>query len=293
MLTLSRRTALIVLPLLLAVVTAVVVVAIAGHYRDPAVRWTAIGAVFTAAALLVALVGLPIALFQLFAVQQDLSRLALVPPGHLDQLKGLLIGCHQAVNRQVVMTFDTADHSHLFHDAFFAHFPDLSSTIGNWDAAVENVTAARDAFAAALEKIADEEDVGDLYEREAILNRLQERDRPSLHLLLENWPAEVPVEATTNRVIVAGQQTELRWATDQWGAEIPRTTEEIKEAMTPLIRLCERARGLPVVKAVADTQDILTDLIPPTRNALTLWNVTETFPVDSQCPICQRNLGLA
>jgi hypothetical protein len=44
-------------------------------YHDPAVRWTAVGAILAGVALLAAAIGLPIALTQLVAVQQDLDRL--------------------------------------------------------------------------------------------------------------------------------------------------------------------------------------------------------------------------
>jgi hypothetical protein len=72
----SRKIALWILPLVIAVATAFVVRRIAHEYpNDPAARWGAIGAVLVAATLVVALAGLPLALAQLFSLSQDVARL--------------------------------------------------------------------------------------------------------------------------------------------------------------------------------------------------------------------------
>jgi hypothetical protein len=44
------------------------------HYKDRALKWTAIAGVFGGAAVLAAAIGVPIALTQLFALERDLSR---------------------------------------------------------------------------------------------------------------------------------------------------------------------------------------------------------------------------
>ena len=84
MLTTRRKLVLVSLPL--ALVTAWALVLVSLSYKDSLHRWTADVAILTAAALLAALVGLPIALCQLFAVERDLARLALIPPRHFGQL---------------------------------------------------------------------------------------------------------------------------------------------------------------------------------------------------------------
>jgi len=47
-----------------------------GGYSSAATRWTAVASVFAGAALFLALVGLPIAFRQLFALERDLARLS-------------------------------------------------------------------------------------------------------------------------------------------------------------------------------------------------------------------------
>ncbi len=54
--------------------TAGVVWYLVDQYRDPALQWTIAAAAFTTAGLLVAAVGLPIALYQLVALDRNVSR---------------------------------------------------------------------------------------------------------------------------------------------------------------------------------------------------------------------------
>ncbi len=65
--------------------TAVFVWRIAETFHSPTVKWTAIGAVLAGAAFVVALIGLPAALYQLWRVRRELERL----PDLLEKLKYL------------------------------------------------------------------------------------------------------------------------------------------------------------------------------------------------------------
>lgn len=58
----------------LLVATYFVIKHIVDTFPDPTLRWTAIGAVLAGAALLVAAIGLPLALYQLVALDRDLGR---------------------------------------------------------------------------------------------------------------------------------------------------------------------------------------------------------------------------
>ena len=82
------------------------------------------------------------------------------------------------------------------------------------------VQTALAAFAQAVEVTADEIGiVPDRYRRAAIVQQLQQRMPPSLHLALEEWPDRLPVEAWDNgRVAFAGVVVDLKLPTDAYGA---------------------------------------------------------------------------
>jgi hypothetical protein len=65
----------VVLPLLLAVAVGVGVWQVWESYHDLGTRWTAAGAVAAGGAFVAAVIGVPIALSQLFAVERDVARL--------------------------------------------------------------------------------------------------------------------------------------------------------------------------------------------------------------------------
>jgi len=69
------RLALIGAPLLVVVVTVIALVAVTSSIQSSATEWTAIGAVLAGVATLVAVVGLPIAIWQLMLLQQEQERL--------------------------------------------------------------------------------------------------------------------------------------------------------------------------------------------------------------------------
>jgi hypothetical protein len=295
MLSTSRKVALVVLPAVLALATTAAILVISESYHDSNHRWTAIAAVLTGSALLAALVGLPIALFQLFVVERDIARLSLVPAMHYEQLRGMLERSQITVGQQVRFEFgDPPDGRQLFLDAFFAHFPELSKPFAEWDAAVARVEAARASFAAALERAADDAGVQTpMYDRTSILQRLKERTPPRLHLMLEEWPEDsVPVEGSVvGTVDVAGIRTDLPPWTANYGTTLPLGPGKLKGLVKPLVDLCNTARQLPEVRAVAEAQDHLTQLIPALSDEIKLHFVAETIPVAQQCPVCQRNLG--
>jgi len=60
--------------LVVLIATAVIIGHIVDTFHDATLRWTAIAAVLTAAALLVAAIGLPLAVYQLVALDRDLVR---------------------------------------------------------------------------------------------------------------------------------------------------------------------------------------------------------------------------
>ena len=60
--------------LVMLIATALVIWHIVDTFDDATLRWTAITAVLTAAALLVAVIGLPLAVYQLVALDRDLVR---------------------------------------------------------------------------------------------------------------------------------------------------------------------------------------------------------------------------
>ena len=60
--------------LVVLIATGVVIGHVVDTFHDATLRWTAIAAVLTAAALLVAVIGLPLALYQLVALDRDLTR---------------------------------------------------------------------------------------------------------------------------------------------------------------------------------------------------------------------------
>ena len=60
--------------LVMLIATALVVWHVVDTFDDATLRWTAITAVLTAAALLVAVIGLPLAVYQLVALDRDLVR---------------------------------------------------------------------------------------------------------------------------------------------------------------------------------------------------------------------------
>lgn len=127
MLSRSRKGALVVLPVMLAIATTTAIVVISESYHDSNHRWTAIAAVLAGSALLAALDGLPIALFRLFVVERDIAQLDLVHSMHYAQLRGMLEGSQLALGRQARFEFgDQPDGRQLFRDAFFGHFPELS-----------------------------------------------------------------------------------------------------------------------------------------------------------------------
>ncbi len=277
-----------ILPIALLLATVGAVVIVSKSYTDSIHRWTAIGAILTGAALLAAVVGLPIALYQLFAVERDLAQLRLVPPGHFDQLRSLLESCQHSILRQVRIDFgDPRGGRKLFRVAFFAHFPQLKRPIEGWDAAVGRVESARASFANALEREADAAGVRQpRYDRDAILNRLKERSPPSLYLLLEEWPhGPVPVKGSQDgSVEVAGIRTTI---------SVTRilTEDELEAMVRPIVELCEAARTLPEVKEVRVAQDALAKRMQPLMDGLKLYRATETVPIAERCPICRRNLA--
>jgi hypothetical protein len=222
------------------------------------------------------------------AAQGSLER-ALVPPMHYDTLRGLLESCRLMIGRQVRFEFgDPPDGRPLIRDAFFAHFSELAHHVARWDEAVKRVEEARGAFASALEAAADAVGVNSsTYDRTSILERLQERTRPSLHLLLEEWPpGALPVKGSVDgSVEVAGIRTNVELA----GKELV-SDHELRELVRPLRDLCDAARRLPEVKDVAKAQDDLNRLMPVFSDELKLHLVTETIAVEGACPICQRNL---
>lgn len=245
MLTRRRKAALVIAPAVLAalVIAAVVVILVTLH--GAILRWTALAGTFTAAALLAALFGLPVALYQLFVVQVDLSRLVPVPEGHVLQLRNLLDGCQMAVGGQRPMNFgDAPDQPPIYRDAFFAHFPDLPAVFTNWDRAAEAAADARQQFAVAIAEIADEEQIGgDTYDRATILEALEGRTPPALHLTLEEWAEDPPVESgAAGQVVVAGRVINVAPIEDEIYGQRPRRESELQELLPPLVRLC-RAHG--------------------------------------------------
>jgi hypothetical protein len=89
-----RRLALVGLPSLLVAGTAYLIVRVVSSYHEAATRWTAIAAILGGAALAAALIGLPIALAQLFLVERDLA--SLTRPGAAHDLR-----FHIAMGRQL------------------------------------------------------------------------------------------------------------------------------------------------------------------------------------------------
>ena len=295
MLTTRRKLLLFGLPIALVVATTVILVHLAtGYKHDSATKWTAIAAVLAGAGLAAALVGLPVGLFQLFAVERDLARLRLVSEGHLQDLAQLLINARDATNRDMQLQLgDPPAGRQLYREAFMAHFPDLAKPFTEWDRAVERVQAALAAFAKAVERTADETGiVPDRYDRAAVVQQLQQRMPPSLHLALEEWPDRAPVEAWANgRVAFAGVVVDLKLPTDAYGAATALPEDELNRQIQPLIDLCERVRQLPEVEKLAEAQDQLTAMRDPLRDEIRLYQVTQMFPISEACPICRRNLG--
>jgi hypothetical protein len=295
MLTTRRKVLLFGLPIALVLATTVILVHLAtGYKHDAATKWTAIAAVLAGAALAAAVVGLPVGLFQLFAVERDLARLRLVSEGHLQELGQLLINARDAINRDMRLQLgDPPAGRQLYRDAFNAHFPDLAKPFFEWDRAVECVEAALAAFAQAVERTADETGIiPDRYDRAAIVQQLRQRMPPGLHLALEEWPDRVPVEAWANgKVAFAGVVVDLKLPTDAYGGTTALSEDELNRQIQPLIDLCERVRQLPEVEMLAEVQDELTAMRDPLRDEVRLYQVTETFPISEACPICRRNLG--
>ena len=288
MLSTRRKLALVGLPLTLALVTMAAIVLVSVSYRDSLHRWTADAAILTGAAMLAALVGLPIALFQLFAVERDLARLALIPARHFGQLHAALEQSIQTLYKQGKLIFhDPIRGRPLSREMFFAHFPELSDDFADWDQAVERVRSARASFEHELERAADRVGVNaETYDRTAILQAFQEPTRPSLHLKLEEWPEDVvPVSGSVDGSIdVAGIRTTISTARTL-------TEPELRSLVQPLIDLCAEARNLPDVQNIARGQDALTAKIQPLADELRLYLARETIPVAASCPICQVNVG--
>ncbi len=149
------------------------------NYHDSLHRWTADAAILTGAGLLAALVGLPIALYQLFAVERDLARLAPISARHFGQLHAALEQSIQTLYQQIELSFDDPGGGRqLYREMFFAHFPELTDDFADWDKAVERLRSARASFAQELERVADRLDVNtEIYDRTAILRALQELTR--------------------------------------------------------------------------------------------------------------------
>jgi hypothetical protein len=74
-LTTQGRLALVGAPVVVVAITVIALVIVTSSIRDPATEWTAIGATLAGAATLVAVVGLPVAIWQLMLVQQEQERL--------------------------------------------------------------------------------------------------------------------------------------------------------------------------------------------------------------------------
>lgn len=288
MLSTRRKFALVGLPLVLALITGAAIVLVTVSYGDSLHRWTADAAILTAAGLLTALVGLPIALFQLFAVERDLARLALIPVRHFGQLHAALERSIQTLYQQIKLDFnDPPDGRQLYREMFFAHFPELSDDFVDWDQAVERVQSARVSFAQELERVADRLGVdAETYDRPAMLQALQDVARPSLHLKLEEWRGDtVPVSGSVDgSVDVAGIRTNI-------STSRTLTEPELRLLVHPLIDLCAEARNLPDVQNIAHAQDALTAKIQPLADGLKLYLARETIPVAANCPICQVNVG--
>ena len=288
MLSTRRKLALVVLPVTLALITAGVLVLVSLSYGDSLHRWTADAAILTGAALLAALVGLPIALYQLFAVERDLARLALIPVRHFEQLRAALERSIQTLGQQEKLNLDDPRGGRpLYREMFFAHFPELSDDFADWDQAVERVRSARASFAQELERVADRVGVtAKIYDRAGVLQALQELTRPSLHLKLEEWRGDtVPVSGSVDgSVNVAGIRTNI--------STLQTLTEpELRSLVQPLIDVCTEARYLPGVLNIAQAQDALTAKIQPFADELKLYLARETIPVAASCPICQVNVG--
>ena len=226
----------------------------------------------------------------LVATVQGSFERTLVPPMHYETLRGLLESCQLMIGRQVRCEFgDPPNGRQLHRDAFFAHFPELAEPVSKWDTAVTRVEKARENFATALERTADAAGVNPTtYARPSILQCLQERTRPSLHLMLEEWPqGDVPIKGSIDGSIeVAGIRTNVRLADEELLGE-----EELRELVRPLIGLCDAARRLPEVTALAKAQDDLNQFMPAFSDEIKLHLVTEAIVVVEGCPICRRNLA--
>ncbi len=291
----SRWFLLVTLPIALGGVTIAAIVVIATSYSDSNHRWTAIAAILTGAALLAALVGLPIALYQLFAVERDIQQLNLVPSMHYNQLRGLLEDAQIQIGRQVPMDFgDQVGGISLFREAFFAHYPDLSKPFEEWDAAAGRIQAALASFAQELVRNADDLGVQrPLYDPDQIFLQLLQRRRPRLHLTLEEWPEDLPIRGHTDgNIDFAGILLRRPLLLDGHGGARVFTPDEVREYVEPLRDLCQAARESPQVREIADAQDEVTRLAPVLRDKIMLHVVTDTITVSRQCPICRRNLGL-
>ncbi len=290
MLTTPRRLALVLLPVALFLLTAGAILLVSLSYSDSILRWTADAAILTGAAFLAAVVGLPIALYQLFAVERDIARLALVPPIHYEWLRGALQASHQTLYNQAAHGFgDQPGGRQLYREAFFAHFPALTDDFAAWDSAVGRVQSARVSFAEELERVADEVGVDSTtYDRAAILRALNELSRPSLHLALEGWPeGVVPVTGSVDGTVdVAGIRTSVPRPDSRLLDE-----DELRALAKPVLDLCGKARELPDVENIAHAQDALVGMIEPLADKVKLYAATETIPVATGCPICKLNVG--
>jgi len=116
------------LPSAVGVATVIILCVLSNSYpHDAATRWTAIGAVLAGAALVIALLGLPVAISQLFAVKRD-----------LDQITGI-----SDVERELIGKIEEGAIIALsMHDMEEGHLLDFVSrglTVGTYPDWVENV----------------------------------------------------------------------------------------------------------------------------------------------------------
>ena len=208
----------------------------------------------------------------------------LVSADHKQQLRAILEHLQVRLRRQEQLDFgDPVGGIRLYGRAFEAHFPQLLARVEQWNEAVRAVKAAHAEYAEMLAVEADKlEIVPPTYDRDVILRTLSERTRPSLHLALEEWPAEdVPVRAYEDgRVEFAGILTQVAK---------PVAPAHLQKLVAPLTEICMRARHLPQVSTIAATQDALTRLIQPFLDELRLELFVERIRVATDCPVCQRN----
>lgn len=280
------KMALWLVPSALLLAAGVAAWAVTQHVNNSATEWTALGVVVGVTTLMAALLGLPLAIAQLSVVERELSRLLPVPAMHYQALRGMLDQCRMSVHRQALISFgDAAGGLELNRRAFDAHFTELVPLVVDWNEAVADVAAALQAFELAITKAADEHGVVDPpFAREDILNNLQVRYGPSLHLAVEDWGPNPVTPIGNGQIGVAGITTRIRDAPPEL------TEDDLRQLASPVINLCDAVRHLPEIGQVAEAQDALTNRIRPFIDAIALVAAAESVALNPECPICQRNL---